>query len=76
MRATYGCDGTSVRQHNEPAGDSAVRHYHVHVFPRYVDDGLYGSLPDSGYRTAAEPLPYAEKLRAYFACQANAGVQG
>jgi histidine triad (HIT) family protein len=53
MRVTYDCDGTSVRQHNEPAGD--------------VDDGLYGSVPDSGYRRPAKRLPYAEKLRVYFA---------
>src|SRR5690242_3743991 len=24
MRAAYGCDGTSVRQHNEPAGNQDV----------------------------------------------------
>jgi diadenosine tetraphosphate (Ap4A) HIT family hydrolase len=58
------------RQHNEPAGDQAVWHYHVHMFPRYVDDELYGSVPDAGYRTPAERRPNAERLRAYFASQA------
>jgi histidine triad (HIT) family protein len=67
MRVVYGCDGTSVRQHNEPAGDQAVWHYHVHVFPRYVGDGLYGSVPDSGYRAPAERWPHADRLREYFA---------
>ncbi len=43
LRAAYGCDGVSTRQHNEPAGNQDVWHFHVHVFPRYVDDGLYGS---------------------------------
>jgi histidine triad (HIT) family protein len=36
-----GADGTSTRQHNEPAGNQDVWHFHEHVFPRYVDDRLY-----------------------------------
>lgn len=34
------CEGISTRQHNEPAGDQDVWHYHVHVFPRYREDDL------------------------------------
>ena len=41
LRLAYGCPGISTRQHNEPAGNQDVWHYHVHVFPRYVDDALY-----------------------------------
>jgi len=33
-----------VRQHNEPAGNQHVWHYHLHVFPRYADDMLYRQL--------------------------------
>lgn len=44
LKAALSCDGISTRQQNEPAGDQDVWHYHVHVFPRYADDGLYGSL--------------------------------
>lgn len=36
-----GCAGTSTRQHNEPAGNQDVWHYHLHVFPRWKGDGLY-----------------------------------
>jgi diadenosine tetraphosphate (Ap4A) HIT family hydrolase len=36
-----GADGTSTRQHNEPAGNQDVWHYHEHVFPRYDGDELY-----------------------------------
>jgi histidine triad (HIT) family protein len=43
MKAAYGCDGISTRQHNEPAGNQDVWHYQMHVFPRYEADGLYGS---------------------------------
>lgn len=41
MRETYGCDGVSTRQHNEPAGGQDVWHYHQHLYPRYHGDALY-----------------------------------
>ena len=43
LRAAFRCPGISTRQHNEPAGGQDVWHYHVHVFPRYDGDGLYGA---------------------------------
>lgn len=36
-----GCEGISTRQHNEPAGNQDVWHYHLHVFPRWQHDNLY-----------------------------------
>ena len=41
MKSAFDCDGVSTRQHNEPAGNQDIWHYHVHVFPRYVSDDLY-----------------------------------
>lgn len=67
IRHTYGCDGVSTRQHNEPAGDQEVWHYHVHVFPRYAGDDLYRTKPIPGYASTAQRLPYAERLRSYWA---------
>ena len=64
FKKVYGCDGTSSRQHNEPAGYQDVWHYHLHVFPRYVGDQLYRS--SFRMTTVEERLPYAEKLRTYF----------
>lgn len=43
LKTAFECTGTSTRQHNEPHGGQDVWHYHVHVFPRYESDGLYGS---------------------------------
>jgi histidine triad (HIT) family protein len=62
IRATYGCDGTSFRQHNEPHGDQEVWHYHLHVFPRYAGDELYRRR--KRFTTPDERAPYAERLRA------------
>ena len=61
MKAAYGCDGTSFRQHNEPAGSQDVWHYHLHVFPRYTGDELY--LTRKRKAPPAERAPYAERLR-------------
>jgi histidine triad (HIT) family protein len=36
-----GCEGTSLRQHNEPAGGQDVWHLHIHVVPRWNDDGFH-----------------------------------
>jgi histidine triad (HIT) family protein len=47
LKEAFACDGTSTRQHNEPAGNQHdMWHLHVHVFPRYEGDNLY----DSSYR--------------------------
>jgi histidine triad (HIT) family protein len=44
MKMVYSCDGVSTRQHNEPAGNQDVWHYHLHVTPRYKNDNYYGTL--------------------------------
>ena len=67
LKATYGCDGTSFRQHNEPGGDQEVWHYHLHVFPRYRGDELYVRTRERRNTTPAERVPYAQKLRRYLA---------
>ena len=73
MRTTYGCDGISTRQHNEPAGNQDVWHYHVHVFPRYVDDNLYASRPCPKFTTPEQRRPYVDRLRRYFEAPAQHG---
>ena len=66
MKEVYKCDGVSTRQHNEPAGDQEVWHYHFHVIPRYANDDLYIKYKESHWTTAEERVPYTEKLREYF----------
>lgn len=61
MKNQYDCDGISTRQHNEPAGNQDVWHYHLHVYPRYENDNLYLS---KGKQTNPEERDeYSEKLR-------------
>jgi len=66
FKIVYRCDGVMLRQHNEPAGSQDVWHYHLHVIPRFEDDGFYAALPQKILTTPAEREPYARLLRAYF----------
>jgi histidine triad (HIT) family protein len=66
LKKIYECDGTSTRQHNEPAGNQDVWHFHLHVFPRYKGDNLYINYANSYWPTMEEKKPYAEKLKKYF----------
>ena len=61
MRTAFECEGTSTRQHNEPGALQEVWHYHLHVFPRWTGDELYGS--DARLTEPEEREPYVAALR-------------
>lgn len=64
IKEAYACDGIKLIQNNEPAADQHAFHYHLHVFPRYHDDGFNRLLPSQ--KRLADPeerANYAEKLR-------------
>ena len=61
MKAIYGCDGVSTRQHNEPAGNQDVWHYHLHVTPRYDNDQFYTTHKE--LMAAEERATHAENLK-------------
>lgn len=63
------CTGTSTRQHNEPAGNQDVWHFHTHVFPRYEDDNLYQNHSDKQFVESSRRKEYADILKGYFASQ-------
>ncbi len=66
LKKVYKCDGTSMRQHNEPAGNQDMWHFHIHVFPRYINDNLYKLHDNFRWTKPEERVPYANKLRKYF----------
>ncbi len=69
LKATYHCAGISTRQHNEPAGNQDVWHFHVHLFPRYPNDNLYQNHTQQAWVGHNERLAFAHRLQAYFANQ-------
>ena len=64
LKEATGCEGTSMRQHNEPGAGQDVWHFHVHVFPRWVDDGLYERDSEARWVSPTERALAAERLRA------------
>lgn len=62
MKDAYAAAGTTLRQNNEPAGGQTAFHFHLHVYPRYPDDGFDDNPPEY----LAEPnerARWAERLR-------------
>jgi histidine triad (HIT) family protein len=64
MKAEYPCDGILIRQHNEPAGDQHIWHYHLHVIPRYQNDDFHSAQKVSC--EANERAKYAQRLGNWF----------
>jgi histidine triad (HIT) family protein len=65
FKEVYGCDGVSTRQHNEPAGNQDVWHYHLHVTPRYAGDQFYESCRE--FMPADERARHAQRLKDFLA---------
>jgi histidine triad (HIT) family protein len=63
LKAVYACDGISTRQHNEPAGNQDVWHYHVHVTPRYQEDQFYATQRE--FMPSDQRARHAARLRGY-----------
>ena len=63
FKEIYKCDGTSTRQHNEPAGQQDIFHFHTHVFPRYSNDKLYQLTDSFRWTQPDERKEYADKLK-------------
>jgi histidine triad (HIT) family protein len=63
MRERLNCDGMNILQSSEPVAMQTVFHTHLHVIPRYSDDGL--RLPAHPQPAEDEELAgLAEELRA------------
>lgn len=67
MKSEYRCDGIMLRQHNEPAGDQNIWHYHLHVIPRYENDNFHNSQKYPF--EVGERAGYAHRLRNWFGKQ-------
>ena len=66
IKEVYKCDGITIRQNNEPAGDQHAFHYHLHVFPRYENDNFNQELTKKSFLSEPKDrVKYAEKLKRY-----------
>lgn len=61
VRDGVGAEGLNIVMNNEPAAGQVVFHAHVHIIPRYEDDG-YHAWPHKKYEEG-EKAAVAEKIR-------------
>ena len=65
IREAVGAEGVNIIMNNEPAAGQIVFHAHVHVIPRFSDDG-YRHWPGHEYQEG-KMQSVAEKIRALVA---------
>ena len=61
LKHSLACEGITIRQNNEPAGDQDVWHYHVHIVPRYENDNYHHE--PRFVMPVPERIKYAEQVR-------------
>jgi histidine triad (HIT) family protein len=66
VKKAFKSDGVSTRQHNEPAGNQSVFHYHLQILPRYKDDDLYADHWKGIRITHKKRVNTAKLVKKYF----------
>lgn len=66
LKEALACDGINFLMNNGAAAGQKVFHTHLHVIPRYDDDGVYEE-PIHGEYEEGEAASLAESLRAHLA---------
>ncbi len=66
LKKTRNCDGVTLVQNNEPAGDQHAFHYHLHIVPRFTDDQFHHKLYNTYVSEPSERLPFADSLKRHF----------
>ena len=62
MKTALNCDGLNVVQNNGPVAGQTVFHFHMHLIPRYTNDGQNISwIP--GTSEASEREAIADQIR-------------
>lgn len=63
VHEALGADGLNVAQNNGRAANQIVFHVHVHVIPRYLDDGSHGQWPERREASLEELEATAARIR-------------
>lgn len=62
LRSALGCEGTNILINNDPASGQEVSHLHIHVIPRYDNDGQQFGFTKETY-AEGEMAAYGNKLK-------------
>ncbi|AKJ65448.1 HIT family protein [Kiritimatiella glycovorans] len=63
QRESLGAEGINIIQNNGRCSGQAVFHIHVHVIPRYSDDGHHWNWDAKSYGDPSEMADLADKIR-------------
>lgn len=63
VRSAYNADGANIMQFNEPCAGQEVFHSHIHIIPRYNDDGMKVSVPPRLNVAMSDIIKSAELIR-------------
>lgn len=63
LKTTRNCDGVTLVQNNEPAGDQHAFHYHLHIVPRFTNDQFATELWKAEKSNPENRIEYASKLK-------------
>lgn len=62
MQQAYGCDGFNIIQNINEAGGQEVFHSHIHIIPRYKEDGIRFGIKHKNYASNADMCKWAKKI--------------
>lgn len=63
LKQVRACDGVTIIQNNEPAGDQHAFHYHMHVVPRFDGDHFHQELFSTYKSDPKDRIQYAHVLK-------------
>ena len=63
LKSTRNCDGVTILQNNEPAGDQHAFHYHLHIVPRFTGDQFSTELWKATKSEPESRIEHAHLLR-------------
>jgi histidine triad (HIT) family protein len=63
IKKATNCDGLNVIQNNEEAGGQEVFHSHIHIIPRFKNDGIKFSHIHKSYENNEEMKKMAENIK-------------
>ncbi len=63
IKKTRSCDGVTILQNNEPAGDQHAFHYHMHIVPRFEGGSFHEELWKAKKSMPEDRKDFADKLR-------------
>ncbi len=63
LKTVRNCDGVTLLQSNEPAGDQHAFHFHLHVVPRFNRDAFHQEVLNARRSDPQERISFAIQLR-------------